>query len=101
MTIESKAAQNQLLRDIEAYTCGEEPSPLEMLRAARIENWEAVVRCRGKEFVLMVRGDVYHHPEIEDGMPIQSPAVIWFDRNFRWVRTTNRLYALGERAGCR
>jgi hypothetical protein len=89
------------MRDIEAYTSGEEPSPLEMLRAARIENWEAVVRCRGREFVLVVSGDVHQRPNIRDGDNIQTSAVVWFDRNCRWIRTTNRLYALGERAGRR
>jgi hypothetical protein len=101
MTKKSQEARDHLMRDIEAYTCGEDPSPLEMLRAARLENWEAAVRRRGKEFVLVVSGDVHQHPEIPDGENIQTSAVVWFDRNCRWMRTTNRLYALAERAGRR
>jgi hypothetical protein len=103
MTKKGEATKQQLLRDIEAYTCGEEPSPHVMLRAATIENWETSVRRRGKEFVMVVRGNASKHPDIPNGENIQTSAVVWFDRNCRWIRTTNSLYALGagrRRWGC-
>jgi hypothetical protein len=99
MTKHSKEAHRKLLQDIEAFTCGEVPNPLEIMRAAKLENWESLVRRRGKEFVMTIRGDVYRHPEIDDGQNIQTPAVAWFDRRDRWVRTTTRLYVLGQPAG--
>jgi hypothetical protein len=98
MTKRSQATKQQLLRDIEAYTCGEVPSPLDLRRAPTLEHWETAVRRRGKEFVLVIKGEVSGHPEIEDG-PIATSAVMWFDRKNRFVRTVNRLYALGEPVG--
>jgi hypothetical protein len=91
--------KKDLLHDVECYMCGEEPSPLLMLRAARLENWETEVRRRGKSFALSVSGDVYGHPEITDGTWMSTSAVVWFDRHRRWIRTHSRLYKLGEQAG--
>jgi hypothetical protein len=99
MTKKSQATKLKLLQDIEAYTCGEVPSPLAMMRAAKMENWVTTVRRRGKEFVFVVKGDVYRHPEIEDGRPISTSAISWFDRHARFCRTNSRVYALGEPAG--
>lgn len=98
-TKKMKAAQEQLRRDIQAYTRGEVPTALAMLQAPMIDYWTAEVRRRGKEFVLVVTGDARKHPEIEDGDVIQTGAVVWFDRHHRFIRTVNRLYALGLRAG--
>jgi hypothetical protein len=95
----SEAVRRKLAADIEAYLCGEVPNPLDMQRAAKLENWLTEVRRRGAEFVLVVKGDVHQHMEIEKGQPIGSAAVMWFDRKSRFVRTTNRLYALGQPAG--
>jgi hypothetical protein len=97
MTKRSQTKQ-QLLRDVEAYTCGEVPSPLDLRRAPTLKHWEMAVRRSGKEFVLVIKGEVSGHPEIEDG-PIATSAVMWFDRKARFVRTINRLYALGEPVG--
>ena len=97
MTTKSEALR-KLAQDIEAYTCGEVPSPLDMLRASSLENWRTEVQHRGNEFVLVVYGDVHKHPDIDDGQNIQTPAIMWFDRKNRFVRTTNRLYALGKQA---
>jgi hypothetical protein len=99
MTKRSKETQRKLQQDIESFTCGEVPNPLEIMRAAKLENWESLVRRRGKEFVMTIRGDVYRHPEIDDGQNIQTPAVVWFDRKDRFVRTGTRLYVLGEQIG--
>ena len=96
---ETDAARRELLRDIESYTCGEQPSPLVMLRAPRLEEWEARVGRRGKEFVLVIYGNVYKHPEYDDGANIKTSAVAWFDRKMRWIRTHNRVYALGQPTG--
>ena len=94
-----QGSMKDLLRDIECYTCGEEPSPLLMLRMPRLENWATAVRRRGKAFVMVVTGDVRGHHGIPDGEPISTSAVVWFDRHRRWVRTHNRVYALGEPEG--
>jgi hypothetical protein len=98
MTKKSRAAKLELARDIESFTCGEVPSPLAMMRAPKLEHWQSYVRRRGKEFVLVVSGDVYRHPEIDDGQNIQTPAVAWFDRKDRFIRTHSRLYCLGQPA---
>ncbi len=88
-----------LLRDVECYTCGEEPSPVVMVRAARLENWETDVRRRGKEFVLVVLGEAYRHPDHDEGAQISTGTVVWFDRHRRWIRTHGWLYVLGQPAG--
>jgi hypothetical protein len=98
MTKRNQERQRTLMQDIETYTCGEIPSPLDLRRAPTLKHWETAVRRRGKEFVLVIKGEVSGHPEIEDG-PIATSAVIWFDRKARFVRTINRLYALGEPVG--
>jgi hypothetical protein len=99
MTKRSKESQRKLMQDIESYTCGEVPNPLDLQRAARLEQWQTAIRQRGKEFVMVVTGDVYKHPEIPDGENIQTSVVMWFDRKERFARTTNRVYALGAPAG--
>jgi hypothetical protein len=88
-----------LLRDIEAFTCGEEPSPLLMLGCPRIENWSTEVRRIGKEFKMVVIGEARRHPDFGNGEPITTSAVVWFDRHARFVRTFHRVYSLGEQAG--
>jgi hypothetical protein len=97
MTKQSKETKRKLLQDIESS--GERPSPLAMMRAPKLEHWYIEIRRRGKEFVMVVRGDAYKHPEIEDGTPISTPAIMWRDRKDRFIRTTNRLYVLGQPAG--
>ena len=99
MTKRSKETQRKLQQDIESFTCGEVPNPLEIMRAAKLENWESLVRRRGKEFVMLVRGEVHRHPEIADRTLILTPAVMWRDRKDRFIQTHNRLYALGKPAG--
>jgi hypothetical protein len=99
MTKSSQETKRRLMQDIESYTCGEVPSPLDLLRAAALQNWETAVRRRGKEFVMVVRGEVSRHPEIPDGENVQTSAVTWFDRKNRFCRTTNRIYSFGQPAG--
>jgi hypothetical protein len=89
-------AKKDLARDVECYTCGEIPSPLEMLRAPRLEDWSAQIGRRGKEFVLHIYGHVYK--QHADGDAIKTGAVAWFDRHRRWIRTHGRLYVLGKPA---
>lgn len=89
-------AANDLKRDIESYTCGETPSALELHRAPVIEQWSCEVRRVGKEFKMVVKGAVSKHPEYQDGEPIITPALVWFDRDDRFCRTHHRLYALGQ-----
>jgi hypothetical protein len=91
--------KKDLLRDIESYTCGEAPGAIELLRAPVIDKWSTEVRRRGKEFVLVVRGQALRHPEYEDGSPIATAAVMWLDRGGRFARTATRLYTLGYPAG--
>jgi hypothetical protein len=99
MTKKGEATPRKLMQDVEAYTCGEIPSPLDLMRAAKLEHWHTVIRRRGKEFVMVICGQVHKHPEINDGQAIQSSAVIWLDRKNRFIRTRNRIYALGKPAG--
>ena len=99
MTKKSRAAKLDLARDIESYTCGERPSPLAMMRAPKLEQWYTAVRRRGKEFVMVICGEVHGHPEIAEGMSISTPAIMWRDRKDRFVRTATRLYRLGEQIG--
>jgi hypothetical protein len=93
-----QGVKKDLLRDVECYACGEDPSPLVMLRAPRLDNWRASVRRRGKEFVTVINGAVSRHEEYPDGEGISTGAVVWFDRRRRFVRTHNRLHALGKPA---
>ena len=90
--------EQDLLRDLESYACGEIPSALELLRAPLIEDWSTEVRRVGKEFKLVVQGLAKRHPEYDDGEMMGTPAVIWFDRHGRFVRCPMRLYALGHAA---
>jgi hypothetical protein len=101
MTKKSEAARLTLAQDIESYLCGEVPSPLDMERAARIDNWDTFIGRRGRhgeEFSLHLSGVVSKHPTLEDGQSISTSAVMWFDRKARLARTQNRLYALGDHA---
>ncbi|MGM4916300.1 hypothetical protein [Tardiphaga sp. 813_E8_N1_3] len=97
--MKSEAARRKLAADIESYICGEVPTPLALLQAATLENWEAAVRRRGDDFVLIMRGEVHKHSGFRPGETIQTSPVQWFDRRHRFVRTTNTLYTLGESAG--
>lgn len=90
--------RQDLLRDLESYTCGEVPSPLVMKRAPKLHGWTIAVRRRGKEFVLVVTGTVTGQPETPDGDTVGVP-VAWFDRHLRFVRSFRRVYALGEPGG--
>lgn len=94
-----ETARRELLRDIESYSCGEQPSPIAMLRARRLEEWAVEIRRVGKEFKLVVNGALYGHPDHEDGGRVTTSAVVWFDRKMRWVRTHSVLYRLGQPAG--
>ncbi len=95
MTKRSKEKAAVLASDIKVYECGQMPPAGDLEKAPRLERWETAVRRRGQEFVLVVRGDVCGHPEIDDGQNIQTSAIVWFDRKGRFVRTTNRVYVLG------
>lgn len=85
-----------LREDIEAYTCGEVPSPLVLSGAPRLENWYAVVLARGKNFVMALCGDAHNRPGFDEGSRIQTSEIVWFDRKCRFIRTVNTLYRLGD-----
>jgi hypothetical protein len=92
----------RLRADVERFQCGEVPGAFEMRRAHRLEDWDAVVRRRGKEFVLVLRGRLIGPPNPEvasDGVDEQTGAVVWLDHKLRFARTHTRLYALGQPAG--
>src|SRR4051794_17210624 len=91
-----KTVNPELQKDIECYICGEAPSPLVMLRAPKLERWSAEVQRRGKAFVLIVTGEVPGHHEFRNGENGSIGAIAWFDRHRRFVRTSHRLYVLGE-----
>jgi hypothetical protein len=98
MMKKSEAARRKLAADIESYIRGEVPSQLTLLQAPTIEHWEAAVRRRGDDFVMIIRGHVCKHPDIADGEDIHTSPVVWVDRKERFARTINRIYALGESA---
>ncbi|WP_157839372.1 hypothetical protein [Bradyrhizobium diazoefficiens] len=94
-----EAAKQQLRQDIESYTRGEEPSPIAMLRAALLEDWEVSIHRVGKEFKLVIYGVVRGLPDHDGGGWVCTGAVAWLDRKMRWARSHSRLYALGQPAG--
>lgn len=94
-----QGVKEDLARDCEAYTCGEEPSIIELHNAPRLDEWTVAVLRRGKEFILVVRGTVTGHPGFPEHASISTSAVVWFDRHHRWVRAHRRLYRLGQQAG--
>lgn len=91
--------KEDLARDLEAYSLGEEPREFEMMRAPIIEDWTTEVRRVGKEFKLVIKGRSKKHPDYDDGDDICTAAVAWFDRHARFVRTAHRLYILAQQAG--
>jgi hypothetical protein len=99
MTKRGEATRNQLLRDIEAYTCGEVPNDLDLMRATRLDHWYVYIRRRGKEYAMTLRGEVSRHPEMAASTSISTSELAWFDRKARFARTKNRLYALGDPVG--
>lgn len=94
----ASTSKRDLQRDLESYACGEVPSALELLRCPLLERWSAEVRHRGKEFVLLIQAEAMRHPEYEDGEPITTGAVFWFDRHGRFIRTAQRVFGLGRPA---
>jgi hypothetical protein len=86
-------------RDMEAYTAGETPSAMDLLRAPIIDDWTTEVHRVGKEFKLVVKGISRQHPHYPEGEAIFTQALAWFDRKGKFVRTAIRLYALGTPAG--
>jgi hypothetical protein len=44
MTARSEAMKREWIRDIECYTCGQQPSPLVMLRAPKLKRWSAQIK---------------------------------------------------------
>jgi hypothetical protein len=89
------------LRDFERFECGEIPSGLEMKRSPRIEQWLLRPHRIGKLYVLRAEGLAFGHPDphYSDGDKIRTSPLLWVDRRLRFVRSTKRLYALGEHAG--
>jgi hypothetical protein len=98
MTKRSNERRRLLESDIQAYECGQMPRAGELEKAPTLENWETLVRRRGEDFVMIIRGDVHKHPEFRPGENIYDSPVHWLDRRNRFVRTTHTLYALGESA---
>jgi len=92
----------KLTSDIVLYAAGGVPSDDEMARSPRIEDWRVVNRVKPVETMLdrcmSIVGKVHNRANIADGERITTSAVVWFDRHSRFVRTINRLYALGEPA---
>ncbi|MCK1540331.1 MULTISPECIES: hypothetical protein [unclassified Bradyrhizobium] len=94
-----QGVKEDLALAIEAYTAGEEPSVMELHCAPRLDEWEVLIRRRGKEFVLVITGIVSKHPDQPDGSIIASGAIVWLDRHHRWARSHRRLWALGKQGG--
>lgn len=91
----AEAMEAKLRRYMEAYGCGEEPNPTEMLRAPVIRNWRTVVERLGPHNFMQIIGVVEGHTSIADG-PIRTSTLVWLDRKLRFARTQNTLYALHE-----
>jgi hypothetical protein len=104
MSMEENDAAAQLKRAFEFYLKGEVPSPLELARAPRLENWRAVILQLAREGdalrpVLVLSGRVAGHPELGDARAIRTSQLVWLDRHRQWARTWNRVYRLGRPAG--
>ncbi|MEH2471862.1 hypothetical protein V1281_006950 [Nitrobacteraceae bacterium AZCC 2161] len=68
---------------------------LKMIEAAGIlENWVPSFEARPQELVFA--GDVSGDMRFPDGHPIITSPVVWVDWRWRWIRTENSLYRLGD-----
>lgn len=80
-------------KDVRYFASGGMPTDDEIAAAPRLESWVAMLRVDDRdERFMSIHGSV-------DGSPLRTSPVVWFDRHNRFVRTRNRLYALGEPAG--
>lgn len=92
--------------DVEGHFRGEVPRPIELARAALLENWRVTLSCKlsGKLPLAYVTGDmsiignVTDHPMHADSELIRTARLVWLDRNGKWARARDRLYLLGQRS---
>jgi hypothetical protein len=71
--------------DMEEYLAGSEPDGL--ADAPVLDDWKASSRG-GRMMIVGTR----------DGERLYTSEVRWIDRDFRWARTSNTLYRLGNSA---
>lgn len=90
--------------DIEHYFRGGLPSPVELARAALLENWRVVLSCELTGNPSSLAGDmslighVMDHPKHADGKLIRTATLVWLDRRRKWARTKDIIWRLGERS---
>jgi hypothetical protein len=100
MAVEDHDGKVRLRRAFEAYLHGETPSPLELSQAPLLDNWRVViVQIKDADPLRLHQvlvGSVTGHPQHGDIRTIRTSQLVWLDRNRRWARTWNRVYALGE-----
>jgi len=59
----------------------------------RLEKW-FISKVMGGE---MIYGYVYDNPKFPNGEFIHTSRIVELDSNFKWVKTLNSTYELGER----
>lgn len=96
MSIDEKKLRN----DFESLLRGEDPPPVELATAPRLEDWApAITRAPDGSRRMTLVGNVSGHPKHPDGKQIETNAVVWIDRKWSWARTVTRVYELGDPAG--
>lgn len=89
---EKKQKAAALYNDVKAWLVGEFPSPVHLVTAPVIEEWQPVWINEAEGFVMKIEGMA------ADGERIRTSAVALLDRHFEWARTKNRVYRLGQQA---
>jgi hypothetical protein len=104
MSLAQEYLDRWLMLDIEHYFRGGLPSPVELARAALLENWRVVLSCEltGKPSYLAgdmsLIGHAKGHPKHVDGKLITTATLVWLDRRAKWARTRDIIWRLGDRS---
>lgn len=93
----SETKEQAVRAAFQGYLRGEQPQEVELVRAPKLDVWEAAVRTKDGAKTLVLKGEVAGHPSYRDGERVTTSPVIWLDRQCRWARTIGRLYKLEGR----
>jgi hypothetical protein len=91
--------EERLRADFDTYLRGKEPAEADLAGAPLLKNWEfCITREPSGERCMTLMADVIGPPDIQDKR-IETSALVWIDRRFRWARSRSRLYRLESRSG--
>lgn len=65
---------------------------------ARLENWGIMIKDSSNvsdDFRFCLYGEAYEHYKFEDGTPIITKVINFFDSHFNLAKTSNNEYELG------